>query len=41
VNTTRSFLSQVPPTVLYIAAGVLLIGLHASLELGSQAQAIV
>jgi hypothetical protein len=41
VNTIRSFLSQVPSTVLYIAAGVLLIGLHTSLEVGSQAQALV
>jgi diguanylate cyclase (GGDEF)-like protein len=39
VKTPRSFLSQVPPTVLYVAAGMLLIGLHASLEIGSQAQA--
>lgn len=38
VNTFRSFLSRVPPTALYLATGVLLIGLHASLETGSQVQ---
>ena len=40
VQTIRSSLSNLPPTVVYIALGVLLIGLHASLELGSQAQAL-
>lgn len=38
MNAIRSSLSQVPPTVLYLAAGVLLIGLHASIEIGSQVQ---
>jgi diguanylate cyclase (GGDEF)-like protein len=41
VKTIRSFLSLVPPTVLYVAAGILLIGLHMSLEVGGQAQALV
>ena len=38
MSTIRSFASQVPATVVYIAVGVLLIGLHASLEIGSQVQ---
>jgi hypothetical protein len=38
VSTIRSFASQVPATVVHIAVGVLLIGLHASLEIGSQVQ---
>jgi diguanylate cyclase (GGDEF)-like protein len=40
VPTIRSSLSHLTPTIAYIALGVLLIGLHASLELGSQAQAL-
>ena len=40
VPTIRSSLANLSPTVAYLAFGLLLIGLHGSLELGSQAQAL-
>jgi hypothetical protein len=40
VLTIRTTLARIPRAVAYLAFGALLIGLHASLELGSQAQAL-
>lgn len=40
VPTIRPNPSRLSPSVAYIAAGVVLIGLHASLELGSQVQSL-
>jgi len=41
VPNLRARLSRLPPSVAYLAVGVLLVWLHASLELGSQAQTLV
>jgi len=41
VPPNRSSLSRLPPSIVYIAACVVFIGLHASLEVGSQAQSLI
>lgn len=41
MKTARSFLALVSPTFLFVGAGILAIGLHTSLEPGSQVQAVV
>jgi len=40
VPSFRTTLSRIPPTVAYLAVGALFIGVHASMELGSLAQAL-